>query len=542
MNVQIGKQGAGLGEERAAGSTKDLPAGGADRKQSGRGRVLDVLIIGSGFSGIGMAIKLQEEGMTDFLILEKTDGIGGTWYKNTYPGAACDVPSHFYCFSFAPNPDWSRIYSPQPEIQAYMERCADQYGITPRIRFNSPVDLITFDDDTALWTVELPDGAIYLARHVVIGSGGLNIPTVPDLPGLSDFERPAFHTAEWRHDLDLTGKEVVVIGSAASAVQVVPEIARYAKKVVMFQRTPNYILPRMDRAYTDAEKALFREKPWRLKLLRWKMFWRFEVVLTPLFKRRSWLRRRLADKTRAYIRRAIKDPDLQEKLTPDYEMGCKRILISDDFYGALNRENVTVVTDGIDRIERDGVVDRAGNWHRAEALVLATGYDLHAHMTSIEVRGQGGVSLQSLWRDAPQAYEGAMVHGFPNLYFVTGPNTGVGSTSVVFMIEAQIRLILKGLKKAGRTRLLHPRAEVVEAHNDTLQKDLEKTVWATDCKSWYKAASGRIHTLYPRSAGHFLKRKLRLRMGDFILESKSDDQIRAAEQKAGEYSLLEEKC
>lgn len=307
----------------------------------------------------------------------------------------------------------------------------------------------------------------------------------------------------------------MVIGSAASAIQAVPKLAEIAENVIIFQRTPNYISPRMDRAYTQAEKDAFRRSSLRLKMLRWKIFWRFDLLRAPLFKRKSWMRSRAVRFIDDNMKTVIKDPELQEKLTPSYELGCKRILISDDFYPALTRDNVSVVTEGIQEITRKTVVDEAGIHHEADAIVLATGFDLQKQMTSIDLIGRDGHSLRKLWANEASAYHGAMVPGFPNAYFVTGPNTGVGSTSVVFMIEMQIKFIMKCIKEAGRTKLIEPTDEATISYNHTMQKDLQQTVWATDCKSWYKDETGRIGTLYPHTARRFKREKRRLNKADF---------------------------
>ncbi|MCG8490166.1 MAG: NAD(P)/FAD-dependent oxidoreductase, partial [Sneathiellales bacterium] len=344
------------------------------------------------------------------------------------------------------------------------------------------------------------------------------------IKGLSEFSGPAFHTAKWQHDVALEDKNIVIIGSAASAIQVVPQIAKIAKKVTIFQRTANYISPRMDRAYTEKEKEAFRKSPLKLKLLRWRIYLRFDLILTPLLKRKSLLRKSFTKGILKFMRSQVDDPVLQEKLVPDFELGCKRILISDDFYESLNRENVDLVTDGIDHVTKEGVIDRTGKTHEADILILATGYDLQAQMTSIDLVGENGISLNELWKEEPQAYEGGMVAGFPNAYFVTGPNTGVGSTSVVFMIEAQVGFIVKCLQKAGRRLLMQPKQEVQENSNILLQKELQNTVWATGCKSWYKAESGRIHTLYPHSASRFRRDKKKLKLADFLFREKTAEQ------------------
>lgn len=480
-------------------------------------KIYDVLIVGAGFSGVCMGVKLLEADRSDFVILEKTSGIGGTWYKNTYPGAACDVPSHFYSLSFAPNPNWSRIYSPQPEIKAYIEDCAARFELTPHIKLNCSVKNVIFEEDRAIWNIFTEAGDIYHARHVVMGSGGLNTPQIPDLPGLDQFEGPSFHTARWQHDVDLSDKNVVVIGSAASAIQLVPQVAKKAKHVTIFQRTPNYILPRKDRDYTAEEKNSFNKHPWKVKLTRFLQFLRFELVLTPMFKRKARLRKRFRRMFLKYLNETVSDPTLRGELIPDYEIGCKRVLISDDFYPSLNRENVSVVTNGLSKIGKNSVTDTNGAAHKADILILATGFDMKKQLTSIDLVGEGGVRLSDFWKEQALAYGGAMVPGFPNLYFVTGPNTGVGSTSVVFMIEAQAKFIMRCLKKAGSDYLLQPTLEATRQHYEKTQKDLENTVWATGCNSWYIDDMGKIHTLYPHSGGHFLLKKLRTNWRDFKL-------------------------
>ncbi|MBL4740158.1 MAG: NAD(P)/FAD-dependent oxidoreductase, partial [Sneathiella sp.] len=456
--------------------------------------ILDHVIIGAGFAGICMGIKLLEKNCDSFVILEKEAGVGGTWYKNTYPGAACDVPSHFYCYSFEPNPNWSQVYSSQQEIQAYIKKCADKYSVTPKIRLNSAVASAHFDDNTGLWMILLETGEKFLARHVIIGSGGLNTPLIPTIPGADQFKGSIFHTAQWPRNLQLDGKKIVVIGSAASAVQAVPEIAKTAAQVTMFQRTPNYVAPRDNKSYSDKDKAAFTHSGLKRRLTRWGYFWRFDGLLFPIFKKKSSFRARATKIILGHMRHIIKDPLLRKKLTPDYELGCKRILISDDFYPALNRENVSVITDGIDQITENGVTDKTGRHHPTDCIVLATGFSLHDQMTSLDIRGVNGKRLTDIWQDRPAAYRGAQVAGFPNLFFVTGPNTGAGSTSIVFMIEAQIHYILQCIKKTGQDKLIDVKPEAVEAHNKSIQKDLDGMVWSTGCKSWYKSADGFNYT------------------------------------------------
>ncbi len=489
----------------------------SDNRPQANNTVLDVLIIGAGFSGICAGYHLLKRGIDNFTILEQTSGIGGTWYKNRYPGAACDVPSHFYCFSFAPNPNWTHVYSGQEEIQAYIEKCAHDFGLLPHIRFNISIEQLVFDPASEQWSVTLPDGGELKARHLIIGSGGLNMPNVPELKGLDEFAGPAFHTAEWPENIDLKDKNIVVIGSAASAVQAVPVLAKTAKKLTMFQRTPNYIVARRDREYSETEKMKFRNSSLRLKFQRLRHYLRFEYILSPMFKKKSWIRKKVQEEVKAYIKGAVKDPVLAEKLIPNYEIGCKRILISDDFYPALDRSNVEVNTHGIDHIEKGAVIDGKGDVIDADVLVLATGFDMHKQMLSIELVGRNGTSLKDRWSKAAEAYMGCMVDEFPNAYFVTGPNTGVGSTSVVHMIEAQVKFIMKIIDIAGQGKLIEPTKEALQDDNNRTQTQLQDTVWAGSCTSWYKDEEGRIHTLYPHAARYFRKDRKRLNLKEFLI-------------------------
>lgn len=476
---------------------------------------LDVLVIGAGFSGVCAGIKLLEEGITHFRIYEKSDGIGGTWHDNTYPGAACDVPSHMYCYSFEPNPNWSRVYSPQQEIREYIERCVDKYGLRDKLVHGKAVEKLVLDETTGLWNTHFADGDTVQARHIINGSGGLHVPAMPDIPGVDRFQGDAMHTARWNHDVDFEGKRIAVIGSAASAIQVVPELAKVASHLIVFQRTPNYIAPRMDRAYTEREKRRFARWPGYGYLYRLFIFLRMEFLLFPLTKPNSRFGRRATKRLQAYIRMMVNDPDLQDDLTPEYELGCKRILISDDYYSTLNRENVSVVTRGIDSIESRGIRDIDEEFHEVDAIIYATGFDIEKHMMSIEVIGKGGKSLGDYWTQCPEAYNGACVADFPNHYFVTGPNTGVATTSVVYMVEQQIHFILRAIEVAGSNTLMSVTQAAQDEYNSRIQADLANSVWASGCKSWYIREDGRILTLYPYNARTFRHQCRELRIEDF---------------------------
>jgi len=484
--------------------------------------VLDALIIGSGFSGICLGKRLLGEGISNFRIADKAAKPGGTWYWNSYPGAACDVQSHFYSFSFEPNPDWSRKYSPWNEIQAYAEHCVDTYGLRSHIDPGREVAQSRFVDASGLWEVSFTDGGRALARHVIDGTGGLHVPLIPRFEGADSFKGESWHSSLWRHDVDLTGKRVAVIGSAASAVQIVPEIAKTAARVHLFQRTANWIIPRHDRAYRDWEKWVFRYVPLVNRLYRLFLFLRYDWLAYPIVKtgRDNLARRWARSQFRRLLQRSVEDPDLRARLTPDYPMGCKRILISDNFFAALTRDNVTLVTTGIERFTPAGVQTVDGVEHPADVIVYATGFDTQGHHLEDRVVGPNGRSLREAWAEAPAAYEGCMVAGFPNYHFVTGPNTGVGSTSVIFMIEQGANLIINCIRAAGRDGLIAPTDQAMRAYDAEIQAALAGTVWATSCHSWYKRVDGRITILYPYSAQTYRRRHKKLRLEDFEIRTR----------------------
>ncbi len=476
---------------------------------------LDVLVIGTGFSGVCAGIKLLEQGINNFRIFEKSHGIGGTWYDNIYPGAACDVPSHFYCFSFEPNPNWTRVYSPQPEIQKYIEHCVDKYGLRPYIVHGARVVELRFDEDSAVWDVVVEDGRRVRARHVINGSGGLHRPSIPEFAGRDTFRGAAMHTARWDHSVELHGKRIAVVGSAASAIQVIPEIAKTAKQVIVCQRTPNYIAPRNDRAYTDTEKRRFARWPWLQRLYRWSIYKRMDMFLFPITKKDSRMGHRLGKRVKEHIRASVKDPDLSSHLMPDYAMGCKRILLSDDLFETFNRDNVHVETSGIERIEPDGVRTADGTLHEVDIIVYATGFDVPGHQLSIRMRGLNGASLEDEWADGAEAYMGSCIAGFPNYWMVTGPNTGVGTTSVVFMVEQMIDYILRMMRATPAGGYVTVKRAAQDRYNAELRTLLAESVWASGCKSWYITDGGKITTLYPKNAHSFKKQLAHAKLDDY---------------------------
>ncbi len=468
-------------------------------------RSVDHLVIGAGFAGLGMAIKLQEDGETDFLVIERGADVGGTWRDNTYPGAACDVPSQLYSFSFAPNPDWTRSFSPQPEIWAYLRRVAREAGVLDRFVFDTALEDARWDEHTQRWVVTTADAEI-TARHLISAAGGLVEPKLPDIAGIDGFRGEIFHSARWNHDVDLTGKRVAVIGTGASAIQIVPEIAKVVDHLDVYQRTAPYVLPRNDRAYTGVERFLFKRVPLVQKLYREAIYWAREAYV-PGFT----LEPRLAAPARklalANLARGIEDPELRARLTPDFQIGCKRILISNTYYPAIASDHVELVTDGISRVTDHSVVTADGTERPIDVLIVATGFETTDQPISHLIHGRGGLSMADTWADGGMAaYKGTTVHGFPNYFQIVGPNTALGHTSMVLMIESQIEYVRDALrtKELNSYATVEPRLDAQERWNADLQKRLGRTVWNSGgCSSWYLDEQGRNTIVWPRTTFTF---------------------------------------
>jgi cation diffusion facilitator CzcD-associated flavoprotein CzcO len=472
-------------------------------------QLLSAVIIGSGFSGLGAGFKLKQAGFDDFVILERAQAVGGVWRDNTYPGCACDVPSHLYSFSFAPKADWSRLYAPQGEIVSYLEDCATRFGLRAHLRFGADVTQARFDDATLTWTVTTRAGRTFRARTVIAGLGGLSTPSVPALPGR--FEGPSFHTAAWNHAVSLDGKRVAIVGSAASAVQVIPSIVGKVARLDVYQRTPSWVLPRPDRAIAPWLRALFSKVPLLQALLRLFVYLLLEARIVAFTTQRWMLERFTRDQALAPLHDAVKDPARRAQLTPDYTPGCKRLLLSNDYYPALARPEVDLVTDPIASLHPRGVVTRDGTLREVDVVIYATGFAVQAPVPRGLFFGRAGVDLVDAWAQGPEAYLGISVAGFPNLFLLVGPNTGLGHTSMVLMIEAQVAYVVQALlalrARPGAAFDVKPRAQ--RSFVDEVQAALDKTVWASGCSSWYRNDAGRITALWPGSTWAYRRRTAR---------------------------------
>jgi cation diffusion facilitator CzcD-associated flavoprotein CzcO len=464
-----------------------------------RRRHLHVLIVGSGFAGLGAAIRLMKDGREDFLVIERGSEVGGTWRDNTYPGAACDVPSHLYSYSFELNPNWSRSFSPQGEIQDYLRSVAAKYNVGSKHLFNTEVTLAKWDARTKRWLVDTTNGN-FSADVLVSAVGALCEPSLPDVKGIDKFRGEIFHSARWNHDAQLRGKRVALIGTGASAIQIGPEIAKDVAHLDVYQRTAPWVMPRHDRGYSKIESLAYKHVPFLQRAAREAIYWGREAyVLGFAFEPRILLgAQRVAERN---IAKAIKDPELRAKVTPDWQIGCKRILISNDWYPMIARDNVDLVTDGIREIRANSIVTADGTVREVDAIVLATGFHVTDSPTYARIIGKGGRSLAEVWDEqGQQAYKGAAVHGFPNLLFVIGPNCGLGHSSMVYMIESHLNYLSSALKTLDDKRIdsFEVKADVQRRYNVRLQQQMRRTIWTTGgCASWYLDKHGNNTTLWP---------------------------------------------
>lgn len=478
-------------------------------------RPISVAVVGGGIGGIGAATMLRRAGYQDVTVFERNAGLGGVWHTNTYPGAACDVPSHFYEFSFAPNPEWSRRYAPQAEIKAYLEGLVRDEGVEGAFRFNTTVRSARWDT-SGHWVLDTSGGE-HVADVLIAACGQLSTPKYPDIQGLEGFQGPAFHTANWRHDVDLTGKRVAVIGSGCSAAQVVPAIQPVASTIDVYQRSPGWTMPRMDFEYSDRAKRLFRRYPWLQRLDRKSVQAIMEFGAIAM-TRRQWLLTPLKAAGRRRIRNAIQDPALRKAVTPTDQFGCKRVMVSDDWYPALAKPNVRLIAGGAARITPQGVVGRDGTERPADVLVLATGFKSHDFVAPMEIRGVGGRTLAEEWTETPKAYLGLSVPAFPNMFLLYGPNTNGGTGSVVFIVEAGMRHVLAALAELRRTgkRQIEIRREVAEDFHREIRAALPGTVW-TGCGNWYLDENGHSPNQWPWRWGTYTRRTRLLEPGAYLV-------------------------
>lgn len=459
---------------------------------------LEAVIIGAGFGGVGMAIRLMQAGIDSFVILEKGEDVGGCWRENTYPGAACDVPSNLYSFSFEPNPNWTRRFAPQAEIFAYLRHCARKYNVYPKVRFGCEVEQARYDDASQRWSVTTRDGEHYDSRLVIAATGQLNRPAMPQLGGEERFTGSRFHSARWDHDVDLRGKRVGVIGTGASAIQFVPAIMDQVASLTLFQRSAAYVLPKPDRAYTPLEQKLFDKLPATQKFSRGAIYSFYE---TRVFGFSGFDKAMAIYRLRAqqHMRRAVKDATKRAQLTPDYPIGCKRILLSNDYFEALAQDKASIVTDRIQGFTEKGLATADGREHAFDVIIYGTGFQATDFLAPMRITGRDGVDLNQAWRDGAEAYYGMTVHGFPNLFMLYGPNTNLGHNSIVYMLESQFNHIMSCLDSMEQTGAgaIEVRETVQASFNAALQEQIRATVWDQGCTSWYKNESGKNTNNWP---------------------------------------------
>ncbi|WP_082845361.1 flavin-containing monooxygenase [Paraburkholderia caribensis] len=491
-----------------------------------------IAIIGSGFSGIGMAIRLKRMGFTSFTIYEAAGELGGTWRDNTYPGAACDVPSHLYSFSFEANPSWSRAFSPQHEILAYLKHCARKYQVDSAMQFNARVTAARFDEARLVWRLDIDRTGVHDTVEVdavISAIGLLSRPAIPQIDGLDTFGGKIFHSARWDHDYPLEGKRVAVIGTGASAIQFIPRIQPRVAQMLLFQRTAPWIMPKPDKPVSERARWLFKHLPFTQRCVRSAIYWQMESRGLGFFVNPKLVNPAMKF-AHSYLERRVKDPALRARLTPDYRLGCKRVLLSSDYYPALGQPNVGVVTTPIRSIVQDGIVTADGAHHPVDAIICGTGFQVNDVGAPFDVTGLGGADLGARWlRDGPEAYLGTSIADFPNFFMMAGPNTALGHNSMIYMIESQVQYIADCLRELHRrgARTMNLRADVQREFNASLQRDMQRTVWASGCHSWYQTKSGKITAIWPRFTFNFRRRTRRVRSTEYVYS----DQAQASAQK-----------
>ncbi|MCU5787991.1 flavin-containing monooxygenase [Alloalcanivorax marinus] len=508
------KKAAGKKAPRKAPTEKAATRKTASRQAAAK--PVSVLIVGAGFAGLGMAIRLKKAGIEDFVILERGDRVGGTWRDNTYPGAACDIPSNLYSFSFAPNPNWSRSYSESAEILDYIEYLVAAFGLKRHIRFNHNVSGLEFDEKQGLWTARLDGGGTVRARSAVMAQGPLSNASLPDIEGVAAFRGKKIHSARWDHDYDFTGKRVAVIGTGASGIQIVPELVDRVARLKVFQRTPAWVIPRPDFHTPGWNKALFRAVPASQKALREALFWTHETMAMAVIWN-SPLTRLAEGLARRHLHRQVRDDWMRRQLTPDFRIGCKRVLVSNDYYPALQKDNAQLITWPIARLSENGIRTADGVEHELDCVVFATGFDVPKSGTPFPVRGRGGRELGAEWAGGARAYKSINVAGYPNLFFLFGPNSGPGHNSALVYMEAQLDYALRGVQRLmdDNLKLLDVKPAVQARHNKQLQKRLARTNWNSGCKSWYLTEDGFNATMFPGFATQYRAQMATFEDGDY---------------------------
>jgi len=464
--------------------------------------MVKLVIVGTGFGGLCLAAKLREKGVDDFIILEKANGVGGTWRENTYPGAECDIPSALYSYSFAPNPTWDFKWAKQPQILKYLQNFAKDRDLLHHIKFGQTVTSARYSNGR--WIVKTASGENFEAQFFVSAIGQLHVPSIPNFKGKENFNGPSFHSAQWDHAVDLKGKTIGVIGVGASAIQLIPEVAKTAKHLTVYQRSPNWVINKGDRPYTRFEKWVSKYIPAMAKLYRKGLWMQGEYIIWPIIKGAK-IRSKLARKaSQSEMKEYIETPELQAKLTPDYPIGAKRILFSDSYYPAIARENVTLETDGIEAIQKNGITTKTGTHYSHDVIIYATGFYSNPFLKEIDVRGENGLSLKEHWKEGAYAYLGVTTANFPNMFMLYGPNTNTGHTSIVYKLEAQVQHILKIIEKTG-DGVIEVKEQAETEFNETTQERLSHLAWAKIEASWYKDGD-RITNNWPGGSSEFKKR------------------------------------
>jgi len=477
------------------------------------------IIIGSGFSGLAMAIKLKEKGIQDFIVLEKAGDIGGTWRENTYPGAECDIPSALYSYSFEPYPHWEYKWSMQPQILKYIHYVVDKYKLRHHIQFNQEFKSAEWDGDNAQWILKTKSGESFVSKTIISAIGQLHHPSMPRIDGMADFQGDSWHSAKWNHNISLENKTVGVIGNAASAVQFIPEIAKVAKQVTIFQRSANWMLPKQDRAYNNWEKKLVARLPFILKLYRLKLWLLGGALFTLMKTGNNYLRNIYEKKTINYIKEHITDPAIVKSLIPTYPFGAKRALFSDTYYAALAKENVTLVSGGLEKINTLSVSSNNNTEHPIDILIYATGFITNPFLLGIDIKGKNGLKLADHWKDGPKNYLGISVDQFPNLFMMYGPNTNLGHNSIILMSEAQANYIAQCIKLLDDTKWnsIEVKVDVIDKHHHETQERLENMIWASIDKSWYKSEGGNIPNNYPGRTMEYSQKTKKVNFDDYDL-------------------------